>query len=181
LSLILALRVHRAANPNVEIHWDYSGQGRKLVVIILNTGRAEVTIASVDLYIERHVITSRSWIDNAFAMRIDKISHIPAKLWIRNRKTLTLPTRLASHSALTVQVRNDAISLPSQYPLDELTLKFVVRFPARTPRHPWAIIAPPFGGAATAYFGHDVLRHFAGINPDVPVTYPSPGSLPMED
>jgi len=118
LSLILAIKVYRAANPQVEVDWTYSAPDRKLVVSVHNTGRADVTINTVDLYVERHVITRRSRVSDAYAERVDMISHIPAKLWLRKPKTTTFPTRLASHSMFSFGVKNDAISLPSQYPLN---------------------------------------------------------------
>lgn len=98
---------------------------------------------------------------------MDTVDHIPSELWqVGSSKEEILPARLASNSLVTMQVRNDTISLPSEYPFDEILLKFVARFP---------------GGKRTAYLGGDVLRHFMGIDPDRPISFPSAGSLPRED
>jgi hypothetical protein len=166
LSVILAVKVYRAANPKVDLDWLYEEADRNLSVTVLNTGRADVTIATIDLYVVRHKITRRSPSGKYFNLRINTIDHIATKLWIRKPKAVSFPARLASNSMFSVQVKNDAIRLPSQYPLDELLLKFVAKFP---------------GGKAVAHLGGDVLRHFVGIDPDVPVRFPSPGSLPAED
>jgi hypothetical protein len=184
-SLILAVKVHRAANPKVDVHWRYSESDRKLVVSIHNTGRADVTITTVDLYIAREVITRRSRIS------IDPISQIPNKLWQRERKALTFPVRLDSYSMFSIRANNDAISLPSEYPLDELLLKFVARFPAKIATFPpwfppWLVpwvprVARSPGGKTVVYLRGDVLRHFAGIDPDRPIALPSPGSLPSDE
>lgn len=165
LSLILAVNVYRAANPKVEVDWVYSRADRNLTLTLLNTGRSDVTIATVDLYIERHVITSRNPDSRSFHARTDTISHVPTELWLRKPKAVT-HARLAAHSMLSVQVKGDAISLPSQYPLDELRLKFVARFP---------------GGKESAGLRGEVLCHFLGINPQHTYHLSSAGSLPSED
>jgi hypothetical protein len=156
LSLILAVKVYRAANPKVEVDWEYSPSDRNLTLTVLNTGRGDVTIATIDLYIERRVITSRSPDGRSFNARTDTISHVPTKLWLRKPKAVTF-ARLASHSMLSVQVKNDAINLPSQYPLDELRIKFEVSFP---------------GGKEATYLRGDALWHFLGINPNAPIAPP---------
>ena len=112
-----------------------------------------------------------------------KVRKSSTKLWLRKPKAFTFPTRLASHSLFSIQVKNDAISLPSQYPLDELSLKFVARFPGKVATFPpWGPkVATSPGAKQSPTFLADVLRHFAGIDPDVAVRFPSPGSLPLED
>jgi hypothetical protein len=182
LSLILAMKVYRASSPHVEVDWVYTEPHRKLVVGIHNTGRADVTIATVDLHIERHVITSRSRIGNAFAMRTDHIRDVPTRLWVRKSKALTFPVRLAAHSTVSIQVKNDSIVLPTQYPLEELCLSFIARFTDKSPplRRWGPNVARSPSGKATSHLGGEVLRHFAGIDPDIPITLPSPGILPQE-
>lgn len=172
LSLILALKVHRASSPNVEVDWIYTEPDRKLVVGIHNTGRADVTITAVDLYIERHVITSRSRISNGFGMRIEHICDVPVKLWLRKSKTLTFPARLASHSTVSIQVKNDSIILPTQYPLEELYLNFIARFPAREePFPPWGgpKVSRSPGGKLTPSLAEKFSGTLSGLTP----TYPS--------
>jgi hypothetical protein len=185
LSLALALKTHRAANPKVALDWIYAADDRKLVVNVYNTGRADITITNLDLYLDRHVITSRSWISSGYGIRVYEIEQIPAERWLSNPETVIM-ARLASHSTLSVQVKHEAISLPSQYSIHELHLRFVASFPGNADMVDRFF---PFGpkeagstaGKAVAFLAGDVLRHFAGIDPDVPIRYPSPGSLPMED
>lgn len=165
LSLILAIRVYRVGGPKVSLDWEYWERDRNLVVSILNTGRADVTIASMDLYIVREEVTHRSPSGAYFNSHYETIGCIPQKLWYMKNRAVTFPARLASNSILSMRVKSEAITLPPQYSLDEISLRFVANFP---------------NGAEIVYFRGDVLRHFVGIDPDRPVTYPSPGALPME-
>jgi hypothetical protein len=181
LSLVLAIRVHHAGSPKVSVHWAYTQTDRKLTVTILNTGRADVTISAIELYVERDVIIRGSREAGQWDSRIETLSHIPNKLWLSKSNGLTLPSRLAANSMFSIQVKNKAITLPTQFPLDELLLKFVVRFPREITRPPRGIGVTPPGGKAVTYVGGDVLRHFVGVDPDRPISRPSPGSLPLDD
>ena len=165
-SFVLAIKVYRAGNPKVEVDWVYNEPDRNLTLSILNLGRGDVTISVIDLYIAHEEITSRSRNGKYFNIKFETIDCISRKDWCIKSKGIGLPARLVSHSMLSVQVKNDAIVLDPKYPLDELLLKFVAKFP---------------GGKAVAYLRGDVLRHFVGINPDVPISFPSPGSLPLLD
>jgi hypothetical protein len=166
LSLVLAMKVYRAGNPNVEMDWLYRESDRKLLLSILNTGRADVTISTVELFIVHETITSRSRSGRFFNVRTDTLGHVPSDLWRVESEEIALPIRLASNSLVSMQVKTDVIHLPSGYPLDEIVLKFVARFP---------------NGKGVSYLRGDVLRHFMGIDPDRPISFPSPASLPRED
>ena len=127
LSFILALKVFKAGNPDVELGWEYNEPDRNLVLMVVNSGRADVTISAIELFIVRWTITRRSPISNAFAIRRETIAHIPSKLWRDNDTPTSL--RVASHSVTPVSVKIEAIKLPSGLPVDELLLKFVARYP----------------------------------------------------
>jgi hypothetical protein len=66
----------------------------------------------------------------------------------------------------SLYVKSGVINLPSDYPLDEMLLKFIARFPS---------------GRQSAYLRGDVLRHFIGLDPDKPISHPSPGSIPYDE
>jgi hypothetical protein len=166
LSLILSVRNYRASDPNVSLDWEYDEIGRRLSLSIWNTGRADVTIASANLYIVHERIVRRSPTGKYFAIQSETLDNIPTELWWLDLEPETFPIRLASNSLLTTQVKNNAISLPTGYPLEELLLRFVVKFP---------------GGKDDAYLRGDVMRHFVGIDPDKPIAWPSPGNLPIQD
>jgi hypothetical protein len=166
LSLAIAVKVYRAGNPNVEVHWEYQEPSRKLSLSILNTGRGDVTISAVDIFVVHETIFNRSRSGRYFNLRMDTVDHVPNELWLPKEQHAAIPFRLASNSLFSMDVKNGAISLPSDYPLEEILLKFVARFP---------------GGKKSVYLRGDVLRHFIGIDPDRPIALPSPGSVPSED
>jgi hypothetical protein len=166
LSLFLSVKAYRAGNPNVDVDWTYYETNRQLSLSVTNTGRADVTISAVDLYIVHERILRQSRSGKYFAISKETIKDIPIDLWWPDLGPETFPIRVASNSLFTVRVKSYAIRLPPEYPVPELLLKFVARFP---------------GGKQTAYLRGDVLRHFVGIDPDRPITFPSPGSLPVEE
>jgi len=146
--------------------WEYDQTDRKLLLSVTHTGRADVTIARVDLYIVHRQILSRSRTGKYYQIHVETIGDIPIELWWPDLESKTFPMRLASKSLVMAQVKNGAISLPTEYSLEELLLKFVVKFP---------------GGTKAIYMRGEVLRHFVGIDPDRPITFPSPGSLPIQE
>lgn len=131
LSFFLALKVFRAGRPDVELDYEVGELHRSFSLDVRNTGRADVTISSIELYIERHVITHRSPISSSFAMRIDPIERIPTKIW-RDSDDADTSFRLASHSEVIIPVKCVAIKLPSEFPITELLLKFVASHPGGT-------------------------------------------------
>jgi hypothetical protein len=166
LSLALALKVYQAGNPKIEVDWEYRETNRQLAIRVLNVSRADVTITSTELYIVHEVTTHRSHSGKYFQVHMDTIDEVPSELWQVGAQAPTFPARLPSNSAISFKVISDGIALPSEYPFDELLLKFVARFPS---------------GRDIAYLRGDVLRHFMGIDPDRPITFPSPGSVPLEE
>lgn len=147
LSFILAVKVFKAGNPRVELHWEYFVPDHNLSLIVLNVGRADVTISTIELYIVRHVVTRRSPISDAVAIRRETIDHISGGLWRDN--DIAISFRLASYSEVSIPVKSEAIRLPSELPIDELLLQFVVTYP---------------GGSQIVYMRAEHL-------------YPSPGPL----
>lgn len=166
LSLILSVRVYRAGDPDVSITWEYDEVDRKLLLSVMNTGRADITIASVDLQIVHRQILNRSPTGKYYQMHTETIGVIPVELWWPDLEPKTFPMRLASKSLVMTQVKNDQISLPTDHPLSDLLLKFVASFP---------------GGRKAVYMRGDALRHFVGIDQDRPITFPSPGTLPFQE
>jgi hypothetical protein len=164
LSFVLAVKVYKAGDPEVELGWKYNELIRNLSLIVSNTGRGNVTISTIDLYIVRHEITRRSPISDAVAIHRETISHVSSELW--RGRDLDIPVRLESHAEVSISVKGEAVKLPSLFPFDDLLLKFVARYP---------------GGKQIAYVRGEILRHFLGIDLDRPITLPSPGAVPTED
>lgn len=168
LSLFLAIKVYRAGNPKVELDWLYIEDERMLTLSVMNIGRSAVTITSIDLYIVREEIASRSPGGRYFNAKWEPVGAVPVEAWRQksSMESQDFPLRLDSNSMISLRVDGDAIQLPPSYSVEELLLRFVARFPA---------------GKTDAYLRGDVLRHFVGIEPDRPVTLPSPGSVPAEE
>jgi hypothetical protein len=166
LSLVLAIKVYRSGEPKVDVDWEYFETDRELTVSVLNTGRAGVTISTVELYVIHEQITKRSPNGRYVSLQMETIAEIPPRLWRPDEKNASFPARLSSQSLIVLHVRGHNVEIPQSHPLDELLLKFVARFPK---------------GKEEVYLRGDVLRHFLGIDPSRPIRLPSPGSLPRED
>lgn len=144
LSLILAVIAYKAGNPKVILGWEYIQSGRNLWLIVDNTGRADVTISSVDFYpMNRKVMSGRSRDEKHFSLRVKSTGQVSYKQWRPG-------DRLPSNSAVSVPVKDKSIDLTSGQPFDEIMLRAVVRYP---------------GGRQVAYIHGEVLRHFLGIDP----------------
>lgn len=163
LSILLGLKAHslaekayRAAGPIVFVDWVYDERIRQLTVSVVNSGRSEITIYDLRLVIMHEVITRRSPIGKAFDMRMEYIEEIPKIRWRERYESNQLPVRLAANSKFPVRVNSKGIApLPADIPLHELLLRFVAETPNR---YEFADIA------GDAYS----LRHFIGLEPDVP-------------
>lgn len=149
--MILAVKAFKAGNPRVILDWVYIPSDRNLSLIVLNTGRADVTISTIELYIFRHVVTRRSPISDGVAIRRERINHISSELW--RDSDVAIPLKLASYSEVLIPVKSGAIRLPSKLPVNELLLRFVATYP---------------GGSQSAYMRAEHL-------------HPSPGWVPLDD
>ena len=152
----LAVKAYRAAGPIVFIDWLYDERIRQLTVSVVNSGRSEITIYELRLFIMHEVITRRSPIGNAFDMRMEYVGEVPKIQWWDGYESNQLPVRLAANSKFPVRVNSKDIGqLPADIPLNELLL----RFEAETPND--------YEFADIAAHSHS-LRHFIGLEPDAP-------------
>lgn len=163
LSILLGLKAHslaerayRAAGPIVFIDWIYDERIRQLTVSVVNSGRSDVTIYDLSLVVVHEVIT-RGSPSGYYDSRMEPIEEIPKTRWWEGYESNQLPVRLAANSKFPVRVSSKGIgSLPVDIPLDELLLRFVAETPDRY----------EFGGIAAHSYS---LRHFLGLQPDLPV------------
>jgi hypothetical protein len=152
LSLIVARRAYRAGGPVVDIDWEYFADKQELILMIINKGRADVTVSDLELTIERHRIFNR--LGNSFNMEITTLADIQRKQWCAGQKVI-FPLRLASNSMRSIKVKRDVIHLlPPQIPSDEIFLKFT----ARTPH-----------GKQVVWVPDTILQHFTASDPDTPI------------
>lgn len=163
-SLLLAVKAYRASGPIVDVSWEYLETGQQLSVSVLNTGRSDVTVTSLELFITHETVTKTpAPVGKNYHAKSTIIAQLRATQWRANYETLSFPVRLASNDTLSVPVEREAIRpLPPQYSLSELALKFVATIPQ---------------GDRVAYFRGDVLRHFVASDPEIPVT-PGQGAVP---
>ena len=163
LSLRLAARALRAGGPIVDMDCEYFTPKQELTLTVTNTGRADVTVSDLDLAIIRSRIVSR--LGNAWRSEWTVIEHISPERW-RADLEVSFPIRLISHSSFSVKVSSDGIRpLPSQYPFDELLLRFTARTPDAGP---------------IAYFRGNLLRHFIASDPDLEVVPDGGGAVPLD-
>lgn len=151
----LAVKAYRAAGPIVEVDWVYDDRTRQLVVSVVNSGRSDITIYDLSLYIVREIITRSSPSGEYFDSRMEIISEIPQIRWWEGYEPNQRSVRLAANSKFQVRVNSKGISpLPADIPLDELLLRFIVETPDN---YEFADIR------GNGY----VLPHFLGLEPDV--------------
>src|SRR5918992_1422994 len=105
LSLILAVKVFKAGNPKVTLSWEYIQSENNLTLMVLNTGRADVTISTVELRVMRERIISRSRNGKYFKLYMETISQIPGRIWAAD--DVAIPYRLISNSAISISVNID--------------------------------------------------------------------------
>ena len=94
LSLILALKVYRSGNPNVDVDWQYDELDKELTVSILNTGRADVTITAIELFVVHEKIIRQSRSGRTFDLRMEPLIRFQIKRGMRELRVLL--SRLAS-------------------------------------------------------------------------------------
>jgi hypothetical protein len=151
----LAEKAHSAAGPIVYIDWEYDETTRELIVSVVNSGRSDTTIYDLHLVVICEIITSVSITGRSFAMHMVPVADVPKIQWWKDYDPTDLPVRIAASSKFLVHVNSDGISFPlEKYSLHDILLRFVVETP---------------NSYEMAYFRGDVLRHFIGLEPDVPV------------
>jgi hypothetical protein len=151
----LAEKAHLAAGPVVYVDWEYDATARELIVSVVNSGRSDTTIYDLHLVIVREIITSVSISGEFFNMHMAPIVDVPKIQWWKNYDPKILPARIAASSKFPVHVNNNGISLPiEEFSIYDILLRFVVENP---------------NSYEMAYFRGDILRHFIGLEPDVPV------------
>jgi hypothetical protein len=163
LSLVLAIRAHRAGEPNFNLGWEYNMDGQQLSVMMTNRGRSDISIYDLELSIVRHEITRQ--IGKVFDFREILIREVPLNEWRANSAEVSFPFRLTSFSIASVRARNEALRpLAPDHPFDELLLKFVARSPK---------------GKQAVFMRGEILRHFIARNPDWRI-FSSPSSIELD-
>jgi hypothetical protein len=144
-SLALALKVFRVGDPIVEVGWQYAEEGRVLQVTVANTGRADVTVHSFDMGLERHEITRRNRRGH-FAVRVHQLGSLPFDQWKTGSNSPELPVRISSNSMVFWRVDREAVrTLTCSHAMEEIFLTF------------WVESAR---GVKRCWFGKNLLEHF---------------------
>jgi hypothetical protein len=151
----LAEKAYLAAGPLVSVRWEYDESVPDLVVSVVNSGRSDVTIYDLTMGVVQETVTRMSPTGRSFDVRMTNVELIETMRWWRNYDPSQLPVRLAASSRFSVHVKRDSIShLPGSLPLYDILLRFV---------------AETADDYISGYFRGDILRHFIGLEPEVPV------------